>query len=589
MMMEEQYQETINHTDFLGALIRRRTAIMFIAAGLFVLSALVAFLWPPTYRSTATILIEEQEIPPDLVRSTITTFALQRIQTIAQRVMSSSNLMEIVDKYNLYPDQRKRDTREEILERMRKAIKMDTINADVVDPISGRPMPATIAFTLAYEGDGAEVTQKVANELTTLYLNENLKSRTEKSAETFDFLTDETHKVSEHIAELEKKLADFKEKNVHTLPELSSLNHQLLDRTDLDLRDTVNQIRSLEDRKFYLEGELGQTNPNSPMFSATGERILDPVSRLKVAKTELAAALAQYSEDHPDVVRLRREVAGLEKQLGTVKSNDEQAKQIERVRADLGAAREKYSPDHPDVIRLTKELESLESAAKNKPASDSAIATEKPENPAYINLQAQLQGVNSDLKALNTRRDELRVKMNNLERYLVKAPQVEKDYLSIQRDYENSQLRYKELKAKQMAAQVGQELEKERKGERFTLVDPPQLPEKPVRPNRIAILVLGFILSIGGGVGYAFIAESLDSSMHSARGVLATLGNAPLAVIPYMDNSADVQRAEKTRKLTFRLAIAGIVAVIVLVQFLWIPWDVLWFKSMRVLTNWFGG
>lgn len=590
-MMQEQFDDVSQKSlrDYLDALRRRRNAILLTAGGLFLASALVAFLLPAVYRSTATILIEEQEIPSDLVRSTITTYAWQRIQTISQRVMTRNNLLEIVGKYDLYPDKRRSETSEEIIERLQKAIKLEPISADVIDPRSGRPMQAMIAFTLAYDGENPGITQKVTNELTTLYLNENLRSRDEKTTEAYGFLTDETTKLSEHIAGLETELAKFKQKNVNALPELTQLNYQLMDRTEIELRDTKNQIRSLDERKFYLEGQLAQMNPSSPMFSASGDRILDPISRLKILKTELAAAAAQYSPDHPDVLRLRREISGLERQTGVVSPNEEQAKEMSRLRAELAAAKEKYSSDHPDVIKLTKALSALEDSLKAPPTPESLVAAEKPENPAYINLQAQLQAVNSDIKALSTKRDELQAKLNEHERRLTRMPQVEREYVNLKRDYENSQLRYRELKAKQMEAEVGQQLEKERKGERFTLIDPPQLPEKPVKPNRIAILLLGFILSMGGGFGYALIAESLDSSLRGSYSVTAALGTAPLAVIPYMHNSEDLLRVQKTKKLVTRVIVAGVIAIVILVPVFWIPWDVLWFKGLRILSTFFGG
>src|SRR4030066_112214 len=170
-MMEE---DTIELKDYLHAFRRRRTAIFLIAGILFFVTLVVAMMGPPTYQSKATILIEEQEVPSDLIRSTITSFAAQRIEVISQRVMSRANLMQIVDKYNLYPTKRSRETTEEIHERMRKDIKLDTISANVMDPRSGRPMAAAIAFPVSFEGENAETTQKVASELTSLYLSENL-------------------------------------------------------------------------------------------------------------------------------------------------------------------------------------------------------------------------------------------------------------------------------------------------------------------------------------------------------------------------------------------------------------------------------
>jgi len=585
--MEEQTKDL---RDYLGAFRRRRNSILITSAVILAVSVLAALLWPPVYRSTATILIEEQEIPQDLVRSTITSYAAQRIQTISQRVMTRANLMQIVEKYDLYHDKRRRETTEEIQERMRKDIKLETISADVVDPRSGRPSQATIAFTLGYEGERPEVTQKVANELTTLYLNENLRSRTEKATETSSFLTAEAEKLNQHIAELESKLADFKEKNADRLPELSQLNMQLIDRTERELTDLENQVRMREDRKFYLGGQLATINPLSPMFGEGGERIMDPGTRLKMVRSEYIGASSKYAPDHPDVVRLRRELVGLEKQIGAVDSSIEQAKELSKLRTELASAREKYSGDHPDVIRLSKTVAALEEALKQRPAApEKDVAKEKPENPAYITLQAQLESVKSEMQVLTAQRATLKEKLANYEKRVSQAPEVERAYLVLRRDYESSVRRYQEYKAKQMEAEVGQELEKERKGERFSLIDPPQLPEEPIKPNRPVIIILGFLLSMGGGLGFAAVAEGMDSSVRGVRRATELFNAPPLSVIPYLKNSEDRARAEKIQKIIIATIVGSFVLIILLAHFLWTPLDVLWFKGLRKVDTVIGG
>lgn len=585
--MEEQTKDL---RDYLGAFRRRRNSILVTSAVILAVSVLAALLWPPTYRSTATILIEEQEVPPDLVRSTITSYAAQRIQQINARVMTRANLMQIIEKYDLYKSKRRRETTEEITERMRGDIKLDTLSADVIDPRSGRPTPATIAFTLAFEGEAPEVTQKVANELTTLYLNENLRNRTEKASETFSFLSAEAAKLSQYIAELETQLASFKEKNVDRLPELTQLNMQLIERTERELLDIENQLRSLDDRKFYLEGQLAQINPMTQMMGEGGERILDPVTRLKMQRSEYASATSKYSPDHPDVARLRREIEGLEKQTGSVDSSTEQAKELAKLRTELAGAKEKYSAEHPDVIRLTKAVASMEEILKQRPATpENAIAKEKPENPAYITLQAQAESVKSQMQAIVGQRDSLKKKLTEYEKRVQQTPEVERRYLTLKRDYENSVRRYQEIKAKQMEAEVGQELEKERKGERFSLIDPPQLPEQPVKPHRPAIIILGFLLSMGGGLGFAAVAESMDSSVRGVRSATELFNAPPLSVIPYLRNREDMARDEKARKIIIAAIAGSFVLVILLAHFLWIPLDVLWFRGLRKVDTVIGG
>jgi uncharacterized protein involved in exopolysaccharide biosynthesis len=579
-MMEEQTKEL---RDYIDVLRRRRTAILSLAAGLFTISVIVAFVWPPTYRSMATILIEEQEVPPELIRSTVTSYAAQRIQTINQRVMTRANLSQIIEKYDLYRDKRRSDTTEEILERMRKDVKVEMINADVLDPRTGQPRPATIAFTLAFDGESAEITQKVASEITSLYLNENLKNRTEKANETFSFLSDEANKLREHISELETQMATFKEQNAGRLPELNGLNMQVRDRIEAEMRDVDNQSRTLDDRKFYLEGQLAQINPLSSSMAGDGSQvILDPVSQLKSLRSEYISVISKYSSEHPDVVRLRRQIEGLEKQTGSVNSSTEQAKQLSASRTELASTREKYSADHPDVIRLTKVVAAQEEALKKKPMTpESEAAKDKPDNPAYLTMQAQLEGVKSQIQSLIIQRSTLKAKLNDIEKRLQQTPEVERKYMVLLRDYESSSRRYQEIISKRNEASVGQELEKERKAEKFVLIDPPQLPEKPIIPNRPAIVILGLLLSLGGGVGYAVVLDSMDKSIRGVRGMLAILDSPPLSVIPYLPNTDDLAREEKNRKIAIAAFAGGFVLIVLLVHVFWTPLDVLWFKGLR--------
>ena len=147
-MNMEMEKETKSLRDYLSAFVRRKKQILATVIILSLISVAVAVLLPPTYRSTATILIEQQEMPPDLVRSTISSYADQRIQVISQQVMTRPNLLRIVEKYNLYPSYRATKATEEVLQRLAKDIKLDLLKADVIDQRSGSKTTATIAFSL---------------------------------------------------------------------------------------------------------------------------------------------------------------------------------------------------------------------------------------------------------------------------------------------------------------------------------------------------------------------------------------------------------------------------------------------------------
>ena len=169
----------LKHTslsELLGTLQRRRRPMLATFAAVLLSALGVAFLWPATYRATGTILIEQQEVPVDLVRSTISSYADQRIQVIQQRVMTTENLLKIIQKYDLYARRRQYESREKIIERMNDDIHFRMISADVIDPRSGVPTKATIAFSVGYENRSPELAVRVANELVSLYLEQNLES-----------------------------------------------------------------------------------------------------------------------------------------------------------------------------------------------------------------------------------------------------------------------------------------------------------------------------------------------------------------------------------------------------------------------------
>jgi len=572
--MEEQ---SLDLNSFIGAIKRRRMAILAIAGTFFLIGVAAAVLWPPTYKSSSTILIKEQDIPPDLVRSTVTSFAAQRIEAIRQRVLARPNLMEIIEKYGLYTDERERLTTEEIIDEMRDNIGLSLIDADVVDPRSGRPTVAIIAFQLSFSGEQPEQVQKVANELMSLFLKENLRERSAKARETFDFLTNESNRLRKEIRGYEAQLAEFKQKHVNTLPELAQLNMQLMDRTERELSDIDNQIRSQEERIIYLQGQLAQLEPYGSDIS------LNPATRLQALRTEYLGLVSRYSADHPDVIRMRREIESLEKETGAVESAAERMQRIEALQTELATLKKRYSDEHPDVVKLQKQIEVLKTtpvASTNDSALASAAA-DNPDNPAYIQLQSQLEAARSEIQSLKNKKQELRDKLNDYEERLVATPQVEREYSELQRNLQNATAKYEELHAKQMEAQIAQALEQESKGERFEIVEPPILPEEPISPNRPAIIFLSFILALGSGIGYAAVAESLDSSVRGSKGIENTTGAPPLAVIPYLESDSEKTRRKNRAIRRAAAAIGAIILAITLLHNFWMPLDVLWYKALR--------
>ncbi len=569
--------------ELLTTVSRRRKLIAITAvAGLTVTLLLVMFL-PAYYRSAGTILIEQQELPSDLVRSTVTSYADQRVQIISQRVMTTKNLLDIIGRYDLYPRMRKRDTREVLIAQMRKDIKLSMISADVIDPRSGMPREATIAFSVAYTSRSPEQATRVANELTTLYLNENLTERTRLAQDASTFLTDEGDRLSVHINELEQKMAQFKEKNGDSLPELSQLNMQMLDRTEQDLRQQEAHMTSLDQQRVFLEAQLAQNKPNSMMVSETGERILTPGDRLKTLRSQLASAHALYADDHPDVIRMKREIAGLEASEGGGESAvNDLTRRFEDARTKLAEAQKKYSPEHPDILRLEREVKSLEADLATEQARPvEAPKPIQPDNPIYMQLQSQLSATVNDQHGTSQQIASLRAQAASYEHKISLSPQVEREYRELARDYQNAQTKYSELRSKQMEAQVAQNLESDRKGERFTLIEPPLPPEEPVSPNRTIIWIVGVLLSLGLAAGIAALRETLDGTVRGRKDLMRLLSEAPLGLVPMIGTPGDAL----VLKQRWRYALGGVavlaVSAVVAVHFAYRPVDVLWFQVLR--------
>jgi succinoglycan biosynthesis transport protein ExoP len=573
---------------------RRHWLIAVFAAGL-IATFLLCLLLPSKFRSSGTILIEQQEMPQELVRSTVTSYADERVQVISKRVMTTETLLNIIHRYDLYPKERANDTREALLKKMSKDIGLRMISADVIDPRSGHPTSATIAFELSYTSASPELAAKVANELTTLYLNENLNNRTQLAKDAATFLESEGDRLNHRIGELEAQLASFKDKHFHQLPELTQLNMQMLDHTDEELRTQEAHKASLEQQRVYLEAQLAQLKPNSTVYSETGERIVSSADRLKMARSQLDSARATYGPEHPDVIRLERQVTGLEKEIAasskgkpaaeaaTGEDNDLRRK-LESAQASLAAAVGRYGPEHPDRVRLQREVDSLQSQLASLPAATPASPKNTPQeadNPAYVQIQAQLSATENDLAALEGQVAKLHARSNQYQQDITLSPQVEQQYRELGRDYDNTRLKYQEIRSKQSEAKTAQNLESDRKGERFTLIDPPLPPEEPVSPNRRLIFALGIILSGAATAGVLWLLETLDSSVRSRFDLLNLTGIAPLALVPHIETDADRSANRRRMRVAFGGVMVSLCVAVALTHFFYQPLDVMWFTFTR--------
>jgi succinoglycan biosynthesis transport protein ExoP len=460
--------------EYAAVLSRRKWHFLVPAILIAMAAAALAFSLPAIYRSTATLLIERQEIPSQMVASTVTGHAVEQIQTINQQVMTFDNLKQIAADYGLAPEGEGPDSDDEAVKQIKERITVEMLREDIVNPRTGRPTEVTTGFSISFDNEVPEVAQQVASRLAELYLQENRKTRTRSAASTSAFLAAEADRLNARIATYEAKIADFKREHPDLLPEATGRVRETLQRSEQKYEELTASVRLLESRKALLEGQLASLDDGYEQ-------------RLNGLRTELAAARERFSDIHPDVQRLKRALTQLEA--------------------------ERKSGLKPQL-----------------PNADSGQAY-----AARISLQSDLQTVVAQLSGERMRLKELAKDIERYEEQLKRAPAAEQEYLALKRDYDNAVLKYREMKDKEMQATLSEELEKEQKGERLSLLEAPRLPVDPVKPNRLGILLLGIMLALMGGTGVAAIAEFTDNTIHGVRELAAILRTQPIGVIPVIE------------------------------------------------------
>lgn len=574
-------EDQIDIRAYLDVLTRRRKHFLIPAMLVFCVVATVAFLLPSIYSASSTILIEAQNVPKELVQSTVSGYVEERMQSMAQVVLGRVRLLQLINKLGLYADMRDTHTTEEIVAKMQKDVSLTPVQAEVINPSSGRAATATIAFTIAYKGKSPQTVAQVVNELTSAFLEQNLKDREQKAQTAVTFLEKQRDDLDSQIKAQEDKLAVFKQAHINELPELMQLNVQSVERLDKDLASLDEQIRALANRKVYLEGQLATIDP----LQRGGKVIMSPSEELDALRRELIGLRASRSATHPDVQAMEARIRGLEAEYGMGASPNELARQIDAAEKNLADLRQKYAPKHPDVRKAEKALEDLRARAATQPAVRPVRpALSQPDNPAYIALQTQISATDMDIQALRAERANLAARYESFRTRLEKSPQVEQEYKTLMRDLTDAQQQYQQTVTRLMAAQEALVLEKEQVGEKMTLVAPPVVPEKPSSPNRLALLLIGFVLAIGSGVGVASLAEFLDSAVHSSEELARLTGAPVLAVIPYISTPLEQSRHRRRRLATWSGCAAVVIIGVAIVHFLIRPLDVIAFQIIHKIA-----
>jgi len=515
------------------------------------------------FRSTATIGIVRPEIPENMVRTTFTYFDTDlRIDRIRDRVLSRPKVEEWVRTHNLYEDLVAKETINAAVSRFRNDVEVITIQAR--EDIAIKKQGETIAFEVSYYGETPVKSVTIATELADQFLEENRVSRNETVQNTLDFFQRDLNRQSLEIEEAEEKLADFKQRHAGALPNSAISNTQTLDRYERELADVEREMRDLREAKQILQTDLATESPNAPIFSTTGETILAGPDRLKLLQQQLVEFSAKYGPEHPDVIRTRREIDLLTGGNGTQSANAVR-QELELARREYMAARQRYTADHPDVTNLENKVRTLEAQLASIDNAAQARQETLPDNPAYRAILVQIEATDVELSALRIQTRELRDRISRYQQLIMQAPQVEREYMVYQREYDRAIADYNEVREKQTEAQQALDLEASEKGERYVLQRTPAEPTSAAFPNRIAIIILGMIFAVACSFIAVLVAEAFDQKVRSIRDLKSLTGMPPIAVIPVLETQSI--RRKRTYAWAFSLVgVSGLLIFMITIQ-----------------------
>ncbi|HEU0118089.1 MAG TPA: hypothetical protein VFR09_05595 [Alphaproteobacteria bacterium] len=588
--------EELTLADYIAIFKRRQKYFYLTFAILFTISLIGAALWS-TYRSMATVEIEQPQVAPDMTTpmgmnpaDTPEALADLRVSKIEQKITSPASLVEIITKLDLYHNDRKSEPMESIAKRMSDKIKLTLVSSTVANPAATQKVSvdqlSAIAFTLSFDYNNPQTAQQVMNELVTRFLDEDLKERREQAHATSEFIASQIAGLESSMAEQEKKIAEFQTEHGVARPETLMFNQQAAENATMSLQGLDSQIQTNEGTQGSLRAQLATVDPYSRVI-ADGQVLTTPATQLKALQAQYSTLTAQYGPMHPDVIKVKHQIESLEAQVGHKSSMDTGPlrSQIDDVQTNLEASQKTHGADDPDVVALKNKLKSLQDQLTKAEASSGSSSNgikNDADNPAYLALVAQLRASEEQHKALITQRASLQTQQEKYQKAILQNPELEQQMASLSRDYDNAQLRYRELKEKKMAADMDEQMIQDRKGQRLAIINPPDLPLH-THPRQLLLILAGLILSVAGGVAAIVVTQALSESVSGTQHLTALVGVPPLVTIPHI--YTEDERIH-TRHLNPRIIAAALLLLVVaggLVSLVLMPLEALWGAFMHLV------
>lgn len=498
-------------TDYLALLVRARWWVIATVIALGGLSVLVARTYPRMYVSRTMIVIQEREVPDEFVKDLIGGETQERLFAIQQTILSRTNLLKILREFEASLPSYARLNDEQKVNRLQKRISIDFLS----ERVRGRSVPVT-NIQIAYRDPNPELAQRIAARLASLFIEQDSRNRESKVFGTAEFLESELKKVAEQLRQSEDTMRQLKQRNQYTLPSQQESNLRTLDRLQAEKTANLEALDRYVTLQLNLEQQISETPAMLPNPNARSAAPVNPLAQIyREKELEYKALTAKAKPTHPDVRRLEAE--------------------LDKLRAEI-------PPE--DLARADADSISTETAPAMIP------------NPVYQKLTAQLRQLKTDIALREQEKVRNEREIETYNRRIQSMPFVEQEMLAITRTNADLTKQHDDLKAKLEQARLAGSLESRQKGAQFEIVDPANYPLEPAPPSRMVILLIGFVLSLGGGAAAALAVNALSPRIWTHQEVERALETAVLAEIPSIVTPADLRKA-RIRRLS---AVAAFVA-----------------------------
>ncbi|NLG77072.1 MAG: hypothetical protein GX535_12625 [Xanthomonadaceae bacterium] len=541
--------------EYLAILKKRRRLLLNIVVPIAALGALLAITLPDVYRSVALIEIDEQQTMQNMLARGPSNdqeqeYADQYVQSLSTRVLSDANLRRLLQQHTLYDTG---ESERELVSRLRRDIDVSIVTARILDPRTGREREVVSAFNIGYDNRDPRRAYEGASWLVNAFLEENRRDRQRVAASAAKFFAAEADRLGKHVAALENRLAEFKAKNQGSLPDLTGVNLNVMARTEEDIQNIEMQMQALRRERVFLMAQLQQASAAAP-----------ETATLRQLEEEYRRKSVSYDESHPDMISLRRQIEQL-RTGGSVAGMTLQ-QQLQNQRAILSEARQRYSDDHPDVKRILRNIEALEARIASGETADRTLSSD---SPMAVQLRTQLNATDSQLAALQARSAELRAKLTELENRLSAAPEVEREFQEVTRDLAGARAKYDELLKRQMDAEVSEAAIAGGTVDKFRVAQEPVVPRTPAKPARLAIFLVSLVLAVALGFAAVVAAQFLDQTVRGVRDIRDILNVTPLAAVPEIQTAGTLSlRRRQAVIFVARTAVGLAIVYYVTSQFL---------------------